>query len=226
MTIVKLKKGEGRTISAGGLWVFDNEIDTIDGTYQNGDIVTVVSFKDDYLGYGYINDNSKIRIRLLTRNSNEVIDEAFFKQRILDAWNYRKKVVETDCCRVVFSESDRLPGLIIDKFEDVLVFEIDTLGMDVRKDLLVKVTKQIFEEDGIKLKGIYERSDTKVRELEGLERVKGFLSQEFDTNILVNELGVKLKVNIADGQKTGYFLDQKYNHFAIRRICKDAGKYA
>ena len=222
MTIVKLKKGEGRTISAGGLWVFDNEIDTIDGTYQNGDIVTVVSFKDDYLGYGYINDNSKIRIRLLTRNSNEVIDEAFFKQRILDAWNYRKKVVETDCCRVVFSESDRLPGLIIDKFEDVLVFEIDALGMDVRKDLLVKVTKQIFIENGIKLKGIYERSDTKVRELEGLERVKGFLSQKFDTNILVNELGVKLKVNIADGQKTGYFLDQKYNHFAIRRICKDA----
>ena len=221
MTKVTLKKNEGRTISAGGLWVFDNEIESIDSSYNNGDIVEVVSYKDDYLGYGYINDNSKIRIRLLTRNQNEIINEAFFKQRILDAWNYRKKVVETDCCRVVFSESDRLPGLIIDKFEDVLVFEIDTLGMDVRKDLLVKVTKQVFEEDGIKLKGIYERSDTKVRELEGLERVKGFLSEEFDTSIEVNELGVKLKINIADGQKTGYFLDQKYNHYAIRRICKD-----
>ena len=221
MIQVKLKRNEGRTISAGGLWVFDNEIGSIDSSYNNGDIVEVVSYKDDYLGYGYINDNSKIRIRLLTRNQNEIINEAFFKQRILDAWNYRKKVVETDCCRVVFSESDRLPGLIIDKFEDVLVFEIDTLGMDVRKDLLVKVTKQVFEEDGIKLKGIYERSDTKVRELEGLERVKGFLSEEFDTSIEVNELGVKLKINIADGQKTGYFLDQKYNHYAIRRICKD-----
>ena len=221
MVKVYLKKNEGRIISSGGLWVFDNEIDHIDGTYNNGDIVEVYSYKQDFIGKGYINDNSKIRIRLLTRNSNEVIDEAFFKQRILDAWNYRKKVVETDCCRVVFSESDRLPGLIIDKFEDVLVFEIDTLGMDVRKDLLVKVTKQIFEEDGIKLKGIYERSDTKVRELEGLERVKGFLSQEFDTNIEVIENGVKLHVNIADGQKTGYFLDQKYNHLAIRGICKD-----
>ena len=173
MTKVTLKKNEGRTISAGGLWVFDNEIESIDSSYNNGDIVEVVSYKDDYLGYGYINDNSKIRIRLLTRNQNEIINEAFFKQRILDAWNYRKKVVETDCCRVVFSESDRLPGLIIDKFEDVLVFEIDTLGMDVRKDLLVKVTKQVFEEDGIKLKGIYERSDVSVRKKEGLEEFKG-----------------------------------------------------
>ena len=222
MIQVKLKRNEGRTISAGGLWVFDNEIEEISGSYKNGDIVEVVSFKDDYLGYGYINDNSKIRIRLLTRNQNEEINETFFKQRILDAWNYRKKVVETDCCRVVFSEADRLPGLIVDKFNDVLVFEIDTLGMDVRKDILVKVTKEVFKEDNITIKGIYERSDTKVRALEGLEKVKGFLSEEFETKFEVEELGVKLKVDVADGQKTGYFLDQKYNHYAIRRICKDS----
>lgn len=221
MSIVKLKKNEGRTISSGGLWIFDNEIDVIDGDYKNGDIVEVVSFKNDFIGYGYINDNSKIRIRILTRNKNEIIDEEFFKKRILDAWNYRKNVVETNCCRVVFSDSDRLPGLIIDKFEDVLVFEIDTLGMDVRKDLLVKVTKEVFEEDGINIKGIYERSDARVRTLEGLERIKGFLSEPFDTLIEVDENGVKLEVNIADGQKTGYFLDQKYNHLYIRNICKD-----
>lgn len=222
MIQVKLKRNEGRTISAGGLWVFDNEIETINGEYQNGDIVEVVSYKEDYLGYGYINDNSKIEVRLLTRNKDEVINEEFFKQRIKDAWNYRKKVVETDCCRVVFSESDKLPGLIIDKFNDVLVFEIDTLGMDVRKDTLVKAVKEVFAEDNVYIKGIYERSDTKVRALEGLEKVKGFLSEEFDTNFEVEELGVKLKVDVADGQKTGYFLDQKYNHYAIRRICKDA----
>ena len=222
MIQVKLKRNEGRTISAGGLWVFDNEIETMNGEYQNGDIVEVVSYKEDYLGYGYINDNSKIEVRLLTRNKDEVINEEFFKQRIKDAWNYRKKVVETDCCRVVFSESDKLPGLIIDKFNDVLVFEIDTLGMDVRKDTLVKVVKEVFAEDNVYIKGIYERSDTKVRALEGLEKVKGFLSEEFDTNFEVEELGVKLKVDVADGQKTGYFLDQKYNHYAIRRICKDA----
>lgn len=221
MSIVKLKKNEGRIISSGGLWIFDNEIDVIDGDYINGDIVEVVSFKNDFIGYGYINDNSKIRIRILTRNKSEIIDEEFFKKRILDAWNYRKNVVETNCCRVVFSDSDRLPGLIIDKFEDVLVFEIDTLGMDVRKDLLVKVTKEVFEEDGVNIKGIYERSDARVRTLEGLERIKGFLSEPFDTLIEVDENGVKLEVNIAEGQKTGYFLDQKYNHLYIRNICKD-----
>ena len=221
MVKVTLKKNEGRTISSGGLWIFDNEIDHCDGQYENGQIVKVVSFKDDFLGYGYINDNSKIRIRILTRNKDEIIDEKFFKQRIIDAWNYRKSVVETGCCRVVFSDSDRLPGLIIDKFNDVLVFEIDTLGMDVRKDLLVRVTKEVFEEDGIKIKGIYERSDARVRSLEGLERVKGFLSEPFDTLIEVDENGVRLNVNVAEGQKTGYFLDQKYNHLYIRNICKE-----
>ena len=221
MVKVRLKRNEGRTISSGGLWVFDNEIDYIDNSYENGEIVEVDSYKDDFIGYGYINDNSKIRIRILTRNKNEIIDRDFFKKRIIDAWLYRKDVVEADCCRVVFSDSDRLPGLIIDKFNDILVFEIDTLGMDIRKKMLVEVVKEVFEEDDVLIRGVYERSDARVRELEGLERVKGYLSEPFDTSIEVEENGVKLKVNIAEGQKTGYFLDQKYNHLYIRRLCKD-----
>ena len=221
MNRITLKRNEGRTLSAGGLWIFDNEIDRVSGEYENGDIVEVVSYKDDFLGYGYINDHSKIRIRILSRNKDEIIDKEFFRKRIADAWNYRKSVVETNCCRVVFSDSDRLPGLIIDKFNDVLVFEIDTLGMDVRKDMLVEACREVFEQDGINIRGIYERSDARVRTLEGLERVKGFLSEPFETLIEVEENGVKLKVNIAEGQKTGYFLDQKYNHLYIRNLCRD-----
>lgn len=219
MTRIILKRYEGRTVRDGGLWIYDNEIDHVEGEYRNGDIVDVYSYKEDFVGRGYINDHSKIRIRLLSRDPEETINREFFKKRVRDAWDYRKSVVETDCCRVVFSDSDRLPGLIVDKFEDVLVFEIDTLGMDVRKEMLVDVVKEVFAEDGLPLRGIYERSDAKVRTLEGLERVKGFLSDPFPTVIPVKENGVKLQVNVAEGQKTGYFLDQKYNHLAIRRLC-------
>lgn len=222
MVKVYLKKNEGRIISSGGLWVFDNEIDHIDGTYNNGDIVEVYSYKQDFIGKGYINDNSKIRIRILTRNKDDEIDDNFFINKFTNAWNYRKKVMDTTSCRIVFSDSDRLPGLIVDKFNDVLVFEIDTLGMDVRKKQLVDCLLKVLNDDNQNIYKVYERSDARVRELEGLERVKGFLSQEFDTNILIDEYGVKLKVNVADGQKTGYFLDQKANHFAIRDLCKDA----
>ena len=221
MIKVTLKRNEGRTVSSGGLWIFDNEIDKISGDYLNGDIVEVVSYKDDFIGYGYINDNSKIMIRLLSRNRKDVIDDAFFKRRFIDAWNYRKDVVETDCCRIVFSDSDRLPGLVVDKFNDILVFEFDSLGMDVRKKMLVDTLLEVLKEDGVLIKGVYERSDAKVRTLEGLERIKGFLSEPFDTDIEIMENGVKLKVDVAQGQKTGYFLDQKYNHLAIRHLCKD-----
>ena len=221
MIKVTLKRNEGRTVSSGGLWIFDNEIDKISGDYRNGDIVEVVSYKDDFIGYGYINDNSKIMIRLLSRNRKDVIDDTFFKRRFIDAWNYRKDVVETDCCRIVFSDSDRLPGLVVDKFNDILVFEFDSLGMDVRKKMLVDTLLEVLKEDGVLIKGVYERSDAKVRTLEGLERIKGFLSEPFDTDIEIMENGVKLKVDVAQGQKTGYFLDQKYNHLAIRHLCKD-----
>lgn len=222
MSKIYLKKNEGRIISSGGLWIFDNEIDHIDGNYNNGDIVEVYSYKDDFIGKGYINDNSKIRIRILTRNKDEEINDNFFINKFSNAWNYRKKVMDIKCCRIVFSDSDRLPGLIVDKFNDVLVFEIDTLGMDVRKKQLVDCLLKVLNDDSQNIYKVYERSDARVRELEGLERVKGFLSEEFDTNILIDEYGVKLKVNIADGQKTGYFLDQKANHYAIREFCKGA----
>ena len=222
MVKVYLKKNEGRIISSGGLWIFDNEIYHIDGSYNNGDIVEVYSYKQDFIGKGYINDNSKIRIRVLTRKKDEEINDEFFINKFSSAWNYRKKVMDTTCCRVVFSDSDRLPGLIVDKFNDVLVFEIDTLGMDIRKKQLVDCLLKVLNDDNQNIYKVYERSDARVRELEGLERDKGFLSEEFDTNILIDEYGVKLKVNIADGQKTGYFLDQKANHFAIRELCKDA----
>ena len=222
MTKVYLKRNEGRTISAGGLWVFDNEIESIDSSYNNGDIVEVVSYKGDFIGKGYINDNSKIRIRILTRNQKEEINDTFFINKFKAAWDYRKRVIDTTCCRVVFSDSDRLPGLIVDKFNDVLVFEIDTLGMDIRKKQLVDCLLKVLNDDNQNIYKVYERSDARVRELEGLEKIKGFLSQEFDTNIEIEEYGVKLKVNIADGQKTGYFLDQKANHYAIRSLCKDA----
>ena len=221
MTKVFLKQKEGRTISSGGLWVFDNEIDYIDNKYTNGDIVEVVSYKGDFLGYGYINDNSKIIIRLLSRNKNDIIDKEFFIKRFKDAWNYRKNVVDTKCCRIVFSDSDRLPGLIVDKFNEYLVFEIDTLGMDVRKDLLVEALLEVLKEDGETINGVYERSDARVRLLEGLERVSGFISEPFNTLIEIEENDVRMIVDIANGQKTGYFLDQKYNHLAIRKLCKD-----
>ena len=221
MTKVILKRNEGRTISNQGFWVYDNEIDYIDGDYNNGDIVEVLSYKNDFLGYGYINDNSKIIIRLLSRNKDDNIDEDFFFNRLKDAWNYRKQVVETNCCRVVFSDSDLLPGLIIDKYNDILVMKIDTLGMDVRKQMLLKLILEVFSQDNIEIKGVYERSDSKVRLLEGLERISNVLYGEFDPIITIDENGVKLKVDIINGQKTGVFLDQKYNHLAIRQLCKD-----
>lgn len=221
MTKVILKRNEGRTISNQGFWVYDNEIDNIDGDYINGDIVEVLSYKNDFLGYGYINDNSKITIRLLSRNKDEIIDENFFFGRLKDAWNYRKEVVETNCCRVVFSDSDLLPGLIIDKYNDILVMKIDTLGMDVRKKMLLKLILEVFKQDNIEIKGVYERSDSKVRLLEGLEKISRVIYGEFDPIITIDENGVKLKVDIINGQKTGVFLDQKYNHLAIRQLCKD-----
>lgn len=221
MTKIYLFKNEGRTIRDGGLWVFDNEIERVEGSYINGDIVAVYSYNDYFLGYGYINDNSKIRIRLLSRDENDVIDEDFFRQRLLKAYNYRKDIIEGNSYRLVYSDADRLPGLIVDKFEDILVLEADTLGIDVRKEMIAKLLLEIYSNHNEKIRGIYERSDTRVRTLEGLERIKGFLTEEFDTNVIMDEYGVKIKVDVKDGQKTGYFLDQKANHNAIRRICRN-----
>ena len=221
-TIVTLKKGEGRTLKAGGMWVFDNEIESIMGRFENGSIVTVHDFDGYPMGRGFINQNSKIRIRLMTRNVNQEIDREFLRDRVRMAWEYRKKTVDMGSCRVIFGEADFLPGLVIDKFSDVLVVESLALGIDRFKLEIVELLKEELLEDGIRIRGVYERSDAKVRLNEGMERVKGFLSEEFDTNVEIVENGVKYLVDVRDGQKTGFFLDQKYNRLAIQKLCKDA----
>ena len=220
VAIVTLKKGEGRTIKAGGAWVFNNEIETITGRFHNGDLVIVHDFDGYPMGKGYINQNSKIRVRLLTRHVNQEIDESFFKMRLQNAWNYRKDTVDTSSCRLVFGEADFLPGIVIDKYEDVLVMECLTLGMERYKEQLANLMKQILQKDGIQIRGVYERSDAKEREKEGLSRVKGFIGAEFDTNVEITENGVRYMVDVVNGQKTGFFLDQKYNRLAIQKLCK------
>ncbi len=219
--IVNLKKGEGRTLNAGGLWVYDNEIDTVTGNVSNGDLVVVKAFNGFTLGIGFINRKSKITVRLLTRDSETVIDEDFFKKRIEAAFEYRKRTVDTSSCRLIFGEADGFPGLVVDKFEDILVVQSQALGIDRYKELICRLLKEVLSENGIKVRGIYERSDAKVRELEGMEKVNGFIGPEFDTRVDIVENGVKYHVDVKDGQKTGFFLDQKYNRLAIHRIVKD-----
>jgi 23S rRNA (cytosine1962-C5)-methyltransferase len=220
--IVTLKKGEGRSLKAGGLWIYDNEIDTIMGTFKNGDIVVVKDFDGYMMGRGFINQNSKIRIRMMTRDKEQLIDREFLKNRVRKAWEYRKKTVDTSSCRIIFGEADFLPGIVIDKFSDVLVVESLALGIDKLKLDIIDSLKEVLAEDGIKIRGVYERSDAKVREQEGMERFKGFIGDEFDTEIEIIENGVKYMVDVKDGQKTGFFLDQKYNRLAIQKLCKDA----
>ncbi|MBO5292645.1 MAG: class I SAM-dependent rRNA methyltransferase [Lachnospiraceae bacterium] len=219
-TIATLKKGEGRTLKAGGLWVYDNEIDSVMGSFENGDIIAVHDFDGYFLGIGFINTNSKITIRILSRKKDTVIDRNFLKKRLEDAWNYRKATVDTGSCRIVFGEADFLPGIVIDKFSDVLVVESLALGIDRLKLQIVELLKEILAEDGIFIRGVYERSDAKVRLNEGMERFKGFIGEPFDTKVLIEENGVKYMVDVEDGQKTGFFLDQKNNRASIHRLCK------
>lgn len=219
-TIVTLKKGEGRTIKAGGCWIFDNEIDTIMGTFHNGDIVTVHDFDGYPMGKGFINQNSKIRIRMMTRKSEVEIDDAFLAMRVRNAWEYRKTTVDTSSCRVIFGEADFLPGLVIDKYEDVLVVECLALGMEQFKEKIVDLLKAELLSDGIHIRGVYERSDANERIKEGLKKHKGFIGEEFDTNVEIVENGVHYLVDVVNGQKTGFFLDQKYNRLAMQKICK------
>ena len=217
-----LKKGEGRMLKAGGPWIFDNEIASLEGSYENGDILEVRDFDGYSLGKGFINDHSKIRIRMMTRNKDQEINEEFLRQRLTDAWEYRKKVVDTGSCRLVFGEADFLPGLVIDKFSDVLVVQSLALGIDRMKDTVVKLLREILEEDGVVIRGVYERSDAKVRRQEGMELCKGFIGEPFDTDVEIEENGVRYLVDVKDGQKTGFFLDQKYNRLAIQKLCPGA----
>ncbi len=219
-TIVTLKKGEGRTLKAGGAWVYDNEIDSIMGSFENGDIVTVHDFDGYFLGYGFINTKSKITVRILSRKKDTVIDDAFLEERVQAAWDYRKQVIDNGSCRLIFGEADFLPGIVVDKFADVLVVESLALGIDKLKQQILDAVKRVLEKDGITVRGIYERSDAKVREQEGMERYKGFIGEPFDTRVEIVENGVKYIVDVEDGQKTGFFLDQKKNRAAMHSVCK------
>lgn len=221
-SIVTLKKGEGRLLKGGGAWIFDNEIASVMGGFEDGDIVEVRDFDGYAMGRGFINSRSKIRVRMLTRQPSEEIDDSFFKRRVQMAWEYRKRTVDISSCRVIFGEADFLPGFVMDKYEDVLVVQSLALGIDRHKETIIAAAKEVMAEDGIIIRGVYERSDAKEREKEGLERTKGFIGPEFDTDVLITENGVKYVVDVADGQKTGFFLDQKYNRKAIWPMSKGA----
>lgn len=211
-----LHKGKNKRAEGGRPWIYIDEINEYDGDYENGDIVEVYNHKNFFIGKGYINDRSKITIRIMTRDKDEEINRDFFLKRLKAASEYRNTVIDTSSCRFVFGEADLLPGLTIDKFEDYFVIQISTLGMDKYRDIIVDILVNEFN-----AKGVYERSDIATREIEGLEQKKGFLTNKFDTNIQITENGVKYIVDIENGQKTGFFLDQKENRAAIHRICKD-----
>lgn len=217
MTKVILKKKISRRIEDGHPWIFANEVNTVEGAADAGGIVDVFTYDKKFMGRGYINPKSQIMVRLLTRDRNEVINEEFFYQRLLKAWQYKSKLGYKENCRLIFGEADFLPALIIDKFNDYFVLQTLALGMDMWKPAIVKALQKIFQP-----KGIYERNDVPVRELEGLPQHKGFLSEPFDTTITINENGLQFYVDIENGQKTGYFLDQQDNRRAIQHIVKDA----
>jgi 23S rRNA (cytosine1962-C5)-methyltransferase len=212
-----LRKKIGDRVVNGHPWVFANELGDSEGEYKAGDIVDVHSSNGTYIGSGYINPSSLIRIRILTRNKQEPINEEFFYNKLLAAWEYRKQLGYVENCRLIFGEADGMPALIIDKFNDYFVIQSMALGIDLWKQAIVDALKKIFNPNGI-----YERNDVPVRELEGLQQIKGFLSEPFDTNIIINENGLQFHVDIANGQKTGYFLDQQDNRKAIANIVKGA----
>lgn len=219
-TIVTLKKGEGRTLKAGGMWVYDNEIESVLGRFDNGDVVEIHDFDGYCMGCGYINTKSRITVRLLSRRRDAVINAEFMEQRVRDAWEYRKQTIDTSSCRLIFGEADFLPGIVVDKFSDVLVVESLALGIDRWKLTIVEALKKVLAEDGIVIRGVYERSDAKVRLQEGMERSRGFIGEPFDTRVEIVENGVKYIVNVEEGQKTGYFLDQKNNRASIHKFCR------
>jgi 23S rRNA (cytosine1962-C5)-methyltransferase len=217
MKRVYLKRKISHRIPGGHPWIFANEIVEMDNGITAGDIVEVCYQDGKFVGKGYINPKSQILVRLLTRNNKQEINEQFFIDRIARCWDYRKKIGYVENCRLVFGEADELPQLIIDKFNDYFVIQTLALGIDLWKGSFVKAINEIF-----KPRGVYERNDVPVRELEGLAQQKGFLSEPFDTKIIINENGLKFHVDLENGQKTGYFLDQQDNRRAIAQIVRGA----
>ena len=217
---IRLKRGEGRAFKAGGPWIYDNEIGEIVGQPADGGVIRIEDYNGYPLGVGFFNRASTITVRVLSRKADTVVDEAFLEMRVRAAWQYRKDTVDTSSCRIIFGEADFLPGLVVDKFSDVLVVESLALGIDRMKKTILDILVKVLAEDGIAIRGIYERSDAKVRLKEGMERVKGFLSEPFDPVVEIVENGVRYLVDVAEGQKTGFFLDQKYNRLAIQPLAK------
>ena len=214
-----------RSIRGGHPWVYAEEVTAIDGEYHNGDTVDVLTSKNKYLGTGFINDNSKILVRIVSRNANDKFDRAFYERRVRYALEYRKTVMGDDisCCRLIFGEADCFPGFTVDRFNDVLVTQVLSLGIEKIKDMLYELLIQELEKMGEHISAIYERNDVKIRELEGMEQHKGFwsgLRSELSGVTEITENGLKFSVDYINGQKTGFFLDQKYNRAAIRRIAK------
>lgn len=240
--ILTVNEKAARAIRAGHPWVYGAETTGPDRPCENGDIVDVVSHKGRWLGAGVLNDHSKIRVRLLSRNTNDRFDEAFWRRRLRYAIDYRKTVMGPDfgCCRLLFGEADQFPGLTADLFGDILVTEVLSLGMEVRKDLLYRLLRELLAEDGLVLRAIYERNDAPLRDKEGLPRETGFyplpgLATDLDGQLILTENGIDYEVDYIHGQKTGFFLDQKYNRRAAaalapgRRVldcCTHTGAFA
>lgn len=224
------KKGE-RAARSGHPWVYGEEVTHVEGTYQTGDIVDVYSDKDRYLGTGFANDISKIRVRIVSRNANDRFDEAFWQRRVKYALDYRKTVMgdkDFACCRLIFGDADDMPGLTVDRYNDVLVAQTLCYGMDQVKPVIFKALVDELAAMGVTIRGIYERNDVKVRELDGMEEYKGwyqadFLPQPGSVLTTIDENGILYNVDVENGQKTGFFLDQKYNRLAVAKIA--AGKH-
>lgn len=220
--IVRIKKGTGRTLKAGGAWIYDNEIDTIEGEFEQGDLVHVEDFDGYGLGVGFINTKSKLTVRMLSRKKDARIDRAWIHQRVKECIAYRRHTVDMGSCRLIFGEADFLPGIVVDKFSDILVVQSLALGIDRMKLDIIEELKEQLAELGMPIRGVYERSDAKVRLQEGMPLVKGFIGEPFDTKVEIVENDVHYMVDVEDGQKTGFFLDQKYNRKSIWKLCKDA----
>lgn len=213
-----------RWVEQGHPWIYEAEIVRSEGSFENGCLVDAVSEKGKYLGTGFLSLNSKIRIRLISRNANDKFDEAFWRRRIGYAWDYRKTVMAGDlnCCRVIFGEADGFPGLTVDKFADILVTQTLSIGMEKLKPVLFPLIAEILRADGHEISGIFERNDVKIRELEGLEQGKGWFGDAHPDSCVTEicENGVYYSVDVENGQKTGFFLDQKYNRLAVARLAK------
>ncbi len=213
-----------RWVEQGHPWIYEAEIVRSEGEAENGCLVDAVSEKGKYLGTGFLSLNSKIRIRLISRNANDKFDEAFWRRRIGYAWDYRKTVMAGDlnCCRVIFGEADGFPGLTVDKFADILVTQTLSVGMEKLKPVLFPLIAEILRADGHEISGIFERNDVKIRELEGLEQGKGWFGDAHPDSCVTEicENGVYYSVDVENGQKTGFFLDQKYNRLAVARLAK------